>query len=211
MRYLREIQLEVHMSIYKMLINCSPSLAWGYVNAGFLLLQWELFQAKGCDIIHLSIDIFKEGLQCNRCSINAGEFHTNLIWSYDEKLTEMHSTLIYYSLPPTFQFPARKNMKKEREKKGKIREKLHGMVANVAEEGQLRWEQPLISITSVGSTQWHWDPGRPYGQRLWMYVVLSWKASLEGQGIFPLRLQSNIWAIFSFSRARFDFFKLGNN
>lgn len=39
MRYLREIPLEIYMSIYKMLINYSPSLACGSVNAGFLLLQ----------------------------------------------------------------------------------------------------------------------------------------------------------------------------
>lgn len=134
MRYLREIQLEVHMSIYKMLINCSPSLAWGYVNAGFLLLQWELFQAKGCDIIHLSIDIFKEGLQCNRCSINAGEFHTNLIWSYDEKLTEMHSTLCNL-LFPTSHFPI-SSQKEYEERKRKEREDQRKAARNGCKRGR---------------------------------------------------------------------------
>lgn len=52
-------------------------------------------------------------------------------------------------------------MKKEREKKRKISGMLRAMVPVVVEEGKLRSELPLSSITRVGSTQWHWAMAEP--------------------------------------------------
>ena len=172
-----------------MLINCSPSLAWGYVNAGFLLLQWELFQAKGCDIIHLSIDIFKEeGLQCNRCSINAGEFHTNLIWSYDEKLTEMHSTLCNL-LFPTSHFPI-SSQKEDEERKRK--EKKHQR--NTAENGSKHFAKGKAQVRAASN--FHNQSGlnsMALGPRqtLWSKATNVCTAELESilgrTGDFPLK------------------------
>ena len=89
-------------------------------------------------------------------------------------------------------------MKKEREMKRKISGMLRAMAPVVVEEGKLRWEPPLSSTTRVGSTQWHW------GQSLWSKAMSVHSAELESilrrTGDFPLWSQSNIQAIFSFSR-----------
>lgn len=76
-------------------------------------------------------------------------------------------------------------MKKEREKKRKISGMLQAMTPVVVDKGKQRWEPPLSSTTRVGSTQWYWGQGRACGQGLWAYTVLSWRASLEGQGTSP--------------------------
>lgn len=134
-----------------MLINCSPALACGYINVGFLLLRWGLFQTKGPHGIHLFI--FKEGVQHSRWSVSAGEFYANRIRSNDEKLIEMHSTLCNLLLPTSHFLISSQKEDEERKRKEQESQRIAtGHDTNGGESGKAQVRAPLLFITCVGST-----------------------------------------------------------